>query len=104
MDENLKQFVSQVVGLDPTPPGTKASYGGLIGASNPRQQTVEELKRKTLQYAAERRRQTPNKNIANQLAKDIEGNFYSLHALSVIDDHSLNQYVDKLNSIHSKPL
>jgi hypothetical protein len=104
MDEDLKQFVNQVIDLNPTPTGTKASYGGFIGASNPRQQTVEELKRKTLQYAAEKRKQTPNINIANQLAKDIESSFYSLHALSVIDDRSLNQYIDKLKSIHSKPL
>jgi hypothetical protein len=104
MEENLRQFVNKVVALDPTPPGTKASYGGFMGSSNSRLQTVEDLKRKTLQYAAEARKQSPNKNIADQLANQIEGNLHALNTLSVIDDHSLNGYLDHFHSIHTKTL
>jgi hypothetical protein len=97
VNSELKNFVRQIINIDATPPGTNASYGGFIGASNPRQQAVEDLKRKTLEFAKERSKQKPDASLVNNLAASVEGHLHITESLAVIDSFMLDKLIDELS-------
>jgi hypothetical protein len=92
----MQNFVREIIDLYATPPATNASYGGMIGASNPRQQALEDLKRTTLKFAAESTHNNPDPKILEELAKQIEGSLLGLNSLQVIDDQTLDKLITRL--------
>jgi TRAP-type C4-dicarboxylate transport system substrate-binding protein len=99
MSEQLNKFVREVLNIDAKVPGTGVSYAGFTGASSPRQQAIEDLKRKTLEFAAEHNKKDPNKEVFLKLSQEVEGNIQGLHALAVLDDSRLNNLLDGLHSL-----
>jgi hypothetical protein len=97
MKSALNDFVSQIINLSATPTATGLSYGGLLGASNPRQQALEDLKRTTLKFASEYRNATRDKTKTQELTKEIEGHLRALNSLSVIDDNAFDKLLSELD-------
>jgi hypothetical protein len=96
---SVNDFVRQIIKLDVTPPGTSISYGGLVGASSPRQHAMEDLKRKTLEFAQENQKANPNKERIKELSKEIEGHLLGLNSLQAIDDRHLDKLRDELDKL-----
>jgi hypothetical protein len=99
MKSALNDFVSQIINLSATPTATGLSYGGLLGASNPRQQALEDLKRSALKFAGESNKNNPGSKMLEELAKQIEGNLLGLNSLQVLDDQTLDELTEKLHQL-----
>jgi hypothetical protein len=98
-DNQLKNFVGQIIGLNANPPGTGASYGGMLGSASPRGHAMDDLKRKALEFASEHTKKTQNKEKLETLKNEIEGHLLGLNSLQVIDDKLLNQLRDDLHNL-----
>jgi hypothetical protein len=99
MDNSLQDFVRKIINLDATPPGTNISYAGLIGASNPRLQSLEDLKGTSLKLAQEYGKKNPDNDKIKELAKEVEGGLHGLNSLSVIDDNTLDKLLADLDAL-----
>jgi hypothetical protein len=98
MNNELNKFVSRIINLNITPPGTGASYGGFIGASSMRQHSAEDLKRKTLEFASAYKNKSDD-NTLEVLAGEIEGNLLGLNSMAVIDNNILDELLSELHSL-----
>jgi hypothetical protein len=100
MNDNLKSFVGQIINLEANVQGASISSAGFAGAASPRQHSLDDLKRKTLEFASEYRKNDPSKEKLKELSNEVEGNLLGLNSLQVIDNNKLNSLTDELYSLN----
>jgi len=77
---------------------------GIIGSSDANSDVVNSLKRSTIAFAQEYRKQEPNQNELKRASEQVSGYLQTLQIINALSENTVAAFIDELGSLMEKVL